>query len=285
MICACNETEKRIKCFGYNGKITTWSLLFFSFLLCTFVTVCFAGEPSEKPLRILCLGDSITQSANITSSYRYHLWEKMVDLDMHVDFIGSMKSCYPETDTTSSYVYKGRRFDRDHEGHMGWSADQILGTEKDIPEGTGSGNLTEWLKGYTPDIVLLHLGHNDAGLGEPPYETAEELKKIILLLQRDNPNVSVILAKVIPTEQPEWNKRLSSLNSVIQGVADETKSSKSKVIVIDFSEDFNAEADTFDGIHPNIKGAEKMAQKWIKGILQLNQISIPRQSKSLQAPE
>lgn len=275
MFSTCDETEKSVKCFGYNGKMTTWSLLF-SFLLYTFFSVCFAGEPSEKPLRILCLGDSITQSVNITYSYRYHLWKKMVDLDMHVDFIGSMKSCYPEIDTLSGDVYRGRRFDREHEGHWGWQADQILGMEKEIPEGTGSGNLIEWLKGYTPDIVLLHIGHNDAGLGEPPEETAEELKKIILLLQKDNPNVSILLAKVIPTDNPEWNNRLSSLNTAIQQVADDTKTAHLKIFIIDFSEDFNAETDTFDGIHTNKKGAEKMARKWIKGILQLNQTSHPR---------
>ena len=200
----------------------------------------------------------------------------MVDLDMHADFIGSMKSCYPEMDTVNKDVYKGRRFDRDHEGHMGWKADQILGVETEIPEGTGSGNLIEWLKGYTPDIVLLHLGHNDAGLGEPAEETAEELKNIIVLLQKDNPNVSILLAKVIPTDKPEWNKRLSGLNAVIKGVADDTKTAHSKILVIDFSEDFNAETDTFDGIHTNKKGAEKMAQKWLKGILAIRQTCHPK---------
>jgi len=102
------------------------------------------------------------------------------------------------------------------------------------------------------------------------------LKKIILLLQKDNPNVSILLAKVIPTDNPEWNNRLSNLNTVIKGVVDDTRTKNSKVFVIDFSEDFNPETDTFDGIHTNKKGAEKMAQKWIKGILEISQTSYPK---------
>lgn len=252
-----------------RGKMGKRLLFSFIFFLSSLNTICLANEPDKKPLRILCLGDSITQSANVQFSYRYHLWKKMVGLDMNFDFIGSMKDCYPNKDTSYEHRYKGREFDRDHEGHMGWFGDQILGITKDLPENTGSGNLSDWLKGYTPDIVLLHLGHNDAGQGEAPEETAKELKKIISLLQNDNPNVSVLLAKVIPNDKPEWNRRLKNLNSVIQGVAEDMKNKHSKVIVIDFSIDFDAGQDTFDGTHTNNIGAEKMAQKWLKGILKV----------------
>ncbi|MBW1894266.1 MAG: hypothetical protein JRI91_11310 [Deltaproteobacteria bacterium] len=262
-----DEYVKSFINFKYEGKMTKRLLFFFIFLLSSLNTVCLANQPDKKPLRILCLGDSITQSANVQFSYRYHLWKKMVDLDMNFDFIGSMKNCYPGKDTSYEHSYKGRAFDRDHEGHWGWFADQVLGITKEIPASTGSGNLSDWLKGYTPDIVLLHLGHNDAGLGEAPEEIAKELKKIISLLQNDNPNVSVLLAKVIPNDNPEWNKRLNNLNSVIQGVAEDMKNNNSKVLVIDFSIGFDARQDTFDGIHPNKVGAEKMAQKWLKGIL------------------
>ena len=259
-----------------NGVPILWPWLLFFVLQTLLFSLCYAGVTPQQPVKILCLGDSITQSANIKSSYRFYLWKAMVDLDWQVDFIGTMESCYPEKDRSGGDHYQGRQFDRDHEGHWGWTADQILGIDKTIPENTGKGNLSEWLTAYTPDIVLLHLGHNDAGLGEPLEETKEKLKKIIALIQEDNPGVSILLAKVIPTDHSEWNDRLIRLNSVIQGIADDTGTSDSKVIVIDFSEGFDTETDTFDGIHPNQKGAEKMAAKWLKGIMAVYETGHPK---------
>lgn len=256
--------------------MTTRVFYFFIGLLAGVVSIGSAGETGEQSVKILCLGDSITQAANLHYSYRYYLWKKMVDRNLSVDFIGSMTTFYPDRDVTHSMLYKGERFDADHEGHWGWCADQILGTNRDLPESTGKGNLGDWLTKYTPDIVLLHLGHNDVGLGESPEETAAELKKIIVLLHRDNPDVSVLLAKVIPTDTPEWNDRLNKLNSAIQRMADDIKRLHLNVSIIDLAKGFNVEQDTFDGIHPNEIGAEKMAEKWLDGILQTGRVPHPR---------
>jgi lysophospholipase L1-like esterase len=225
--------------------------------------------PGKEVLRILCLGDSITQSAFIHGSYRYYLWKKMVDAGMSFDFVGSMKDVYSNEESAVPPDYKGRKFDADHEGHWGWTADQILGIRNNLLEKTGSGKLSAWLKGYTPDIVLLHLGHNDAGLGEPADQTKEELKKIISLLREDNSNVSILIAKVIPTDDVSWNRNLMALNDVIEEIAKEMTRKTSRIAVVDFTHDFYPEKDTFDGIHPNAVGAEKMAGKWFDGILSI----------------
>ena len=227
------------------------------------------GEENSRPLRILCLGDSITQSVDVYCGYRYPLWKKLVDLGIEFDFIGSMKERYFEDSSGQCPDYKGRRFDPDHEGHFGWRTDHILGLQKDFPEGSGSGSLPVWLQEYTPDIVLLHLGHNDAGMGETPNQMAKELEQVILLLRKDNPNVSILLAKVIPSGNPFWNKRLGVLNAEIDGIARKMSIPASRVIVVDFTKGFNSKEDTVDGDHPNRLGSEKMAQKWFEGIVEL----------------
>jgi len=223
----------------------------------------------SRPLNILCLGDSITQSGSEYCGYRYPLWEKLVDSGIEFDFIGSMKERVLEDSFGPCPDYKGKKFDPDHEGHWGWRADHMLGIRDDFPKGSGSGNLGIWLKGYTPDIVLLHLGHNDAGMGETPGQMAEELAQVVLLLQKDNPKVSILLAKVIPSENRLWNSRLAILNAEMDGIAKRMNTPSSRVMVVDMEEGFNPLEDTNDGDHPNHTGAEKMARKWFEGILEV----------------
>jgi len=228
-----------------------------------------AEVKKNEPLRILCLGDSITQSDYNYCGYRYMLWKKMVDSGINFDFVGSIQHRFLGTGNEECLEYKGRKFDRDHEGHWGWRTDHILGITKEVPGGSGKGNLSEWLKGYTPDIVLLHLGHNDAGAMEPTDQIADELKKVIAILQKANPRVSILLAKVIPSMYQEWNEELSALNPEADGIAKAMTTKTSKILVIDLHKGFDAEKDTFDGIHPNQVGAEKMARKWFDGILRI----------------
>jgi hypothetical protein len=51
-------------------------------------------------------------------------------------------------------------FDPDHEGHWGARIDEIIKGKS--AKCWGEGNLSDWLKNYTPDMVLVHLGGNDA---------------------------------------------------------------------------------------------------------------------------
>ena len=44
----------------------------------------------DIPVRILPLGDSITQSDKTYSSYRYYLWIKLIDAGIKFDYVGSL---------------------------------------------------------------------------------------------------------------------------------------------------------------------------------------------------
>ena len=80
----------------------------------------------KKPavLRILPLGNSITQGKFDLRSYRYALWKKLTDEGILFDFIGSMRTNHKGSPKWPKY--KGKSFDTDHEGHWGWRVDEIL---------------------------------------------------------------------------------------------------------------------------------------------------------------
>jgi hypothetical protein len=220
---------------------------------------------AEDSIKILTLGDSITQAESNRASYRYPLWKKLVDAGVDFDFVGSMNK-HLGSDTPPQPDYKGIKFDPDHEGHFAWAADEIIRGRK-FDNGTGSGNLKSWLTAYDVDIALVHLGTNDAFMQQPNKSTAEELKTIVSLLRDDNPRVVILLARLIPTTRTVRDtKSVNSLNETIVALSKTLGSKNSPVILVDQYSAFDGKADLYDMVHPNAGGEEKMADRWFEAI-------------------
>jgi len=205
----------------------------------------------SKPVKIMPLGNSITQSDSNHNSYRRNLWKKLQAGGYNVDFVGSktkhnLWSTPPDPD-----------FDLNHEGHWGWRADQILK------------KIDTWAHRYQPDIVLLHLGHNDIFQANSLQSTINEMEHIIDILRRHKPSVTVLLAQLIPTHPQSTS--IQKLNSKIPELAKSKNSATSPVIVVNQWEGFDASADTYDGVHPNESGEEKMATRWYMALSKILQ--------------
>ncbi|MEW2415305.1 SGNH/GDSL hydrolase family protein [Streptomyces sp. NPDC046866] len=127
--------------------------------------------PAAPPvLRIMPLGDSITQGAGSTTGagYRQALWEHLAG----VDYVGSQAS--------------GAATDPDHEGHGGYTINQVRV------------GLDGWLAAARPDVILLHLGINDLAAGTQAG-AAERLIALIDRIHEDLPTAKVLVLGLIPT--------------------------------------------------------------------------------------
>lgn len=200
----------------------------------------------SKPVKIMPLGNSITQSDSNHNSYRRNLWQKLKAGGYNVDFVGSQTDHYfwskpPDPD-----------FDLNHEGHWGWRADQILK------------KINKWTVTYQPDIVLIHLGHNDIFHGNSIQSTINELGYIIDILRSHNAKVIVLLAQLIPTHPQSIS--IQKLNAEIPKLARSKSTVESPIIVVDQWNGFDASTDTYDGVHPDESGEEKMATRWYAAI-------------------
>ncbi|MBK8905312.1 MAG: hypothetical protein IPM53_29285 [Anaerolineaceae bacterium] len=224
---------------------------------------------ANEPITILPLGDSITQgenqSRNKYNSYRRALWQMLqTNGYTNVDFVGSWDVAYPNQPPPNP------DFDMDHEGHWGWYAEEMINGCDGCPVNSGSGKLADWLQGYTPDIVLLHVGSND--LKDPGSDAAvvaqtiNEIGQIIDILRIDNPDVTILLAQLIPSTHPLRAQRVPLLNAEIPALAASKTQPNSPVMVVDHFSDFSATADTYDGTHPNVAGEQKMAQSWFDAL-------------------
>ncbi len=199
------------------------------------------GEPR---IRIMPLGDSITQGAADADSYRRPLWNLLKKTNARIDFVGSMKMNYPDARPAHS------DFDMDHEGHWGWLADEVLA------------KIDSWAEQTAPDIVLLHLGTNNIIQKQDNKDTVVELRQIILVLRKHNPRVEILLAQLIPLADTTANVQVQKLNGLLPDMAQSITTDDSPVHIVNQYEGFDAFKDTNDGIHPNESGIVKMAQRW-----------------------
>lgn len=248
-------------------------LIFFASLLHA-VTPLPLGAP--RRWRIVPIGDSITQGNTNHLTYRYYLWQMLIDAGVDFDFVGSIS--HYDIINPAIPPYRGHPFDFDHEGRVFYQTGQI------------AGSLPQWLTvghagsgGYMPDIALIHAGTNDALLARPLAESVTNLTSIIATLQAHNPQVIVLLAKIIPTFNPldslqQANANVNGINSQIAGIAAAMDSPSGKpnarVIVVDQNSGFLANhtlaaplgGDTYDGVHPSPAGEEKMALRWLEAL-------------------
>ena len=92
---------------------------------------------SSTTVKVMPLGDSITEGTQVPGGYRIKLWSNIINNGLSVNFVGSQSNGPAELG------------DHDHEGHPGWRIDQI------------DASINTWMTNYAPKIVLMHIGTND----------------------------------------------------------------------------------------------------------------------------
>ncbi len=210
---------------------------------------------TSNAIKIMPLGDSITQMYSDHDSYRRPLWHLLQSGGFNVDFVGSLNlnknGPPPHPD-----------FDMDHEGHSSWRADHML-AQVDAFAGT-----------YKPDIVLLHLGSNDVFEYQSNSSTIAELGQIIDKLRLANPNVKILLGQIIPSIYEA--AAIVDLNQRMPALAASKNTPQSPVVVVDHWTGFSVSQDMYDGVHPNDAGDQKMADRWYAALVNfLNNVPPP----------
>ncbi len=234
-----------------NNSISKYfsAVLFF----CVFNSMVLAETGSiHGTLKILPLGDSITDSINGRASYRRSLWHQLIAAGYSVDFVG--RPGYRHSTVPESLL----DYDIDHEGHTGWEAQSIRN------------RITEWMDEFTADIVLLHIGTNDLdrgpSRGEVPIDTVnttlDEIGDIIQKIRAKNSSVIILLAKIIPMRSYDT----AIFNDEIDAFVSTRTTAASPIIVVDQYTGFDPELDNYDNYHPNEGGEIKIANKWFQAL-------------------
>ncbi|MCA9895579.1 MAG: cellulose-binding protein, partial [Anaerolineae bacterium] len=91
------------------------------------------------------------------------------------------------------------------------------------------------------------------------------LSQIVAILREDNSSVTILIAQLIPHTRGD-HPSLKAFNEELTPWADSLTNSDSVIIVVDQASGFDPMVDTYDGVHPNESGDEKMAIVWFQAL-------------------
>jgi GDSL-like Lipase/Acylhydrolase family len=208
---------------------------------------------------ILPLGDSITDGYSTPGGYRTKLYN---------DMGGMLKYAGSQVNGPTSLP------DRHNEGHSGYRIDQIDGDINGLVSSSpapDTNNNGYWLTGGNntgrdglhPDIVLLHIGTNDATQNASPITMESRLTTLLGDLKTDLPDTQFIVASLILRTDSATDEHVQEIyNAAMPN------------IVASFGDHFHflnmhsvlVASDLADGVHPTPAGYDKMADAWYGAI-------------------
>lgn len=216
-----------------------------------------AALPTDRPVRVMLLGDSITEGGPRSGKWRFPLWERLTAAGYFVEYVGSR--------STPSRVGPIK-----HEGHGGRNVEFL------------AGHIQTAFPDPPPDIILLHAGHNHSAEEEPIPSMLAATEAIITRARAANPAVIVLLAQVIPSLKLPKYSYIPGFNAALPPLARRLSTAQSPVIIVDHATGFDPATDTLDDhVHPNAAGARKITEHWFEALRKI----LPAPEANLPAPE
>jgi lysophospholipase L1-like esterase len=200
-----------------------------------------AAAESNGGVRVMPLGDSITEGTQVPGGYRIGLWQRLSGARYRVDFVGTQ------------FNGPAALGDHDHQGHPGWRIDQI------------DANITGWLRTAGPRTVLLHIGTNDILQNYNVSSAPSRLSALVDKITAAAPAADVFVATIIPLASPGQEAAARTFNAALPGIVQSKRNSGKRVHLVDMHAALTT-ADLIDGVHPTATGYDKMAATWYSAL-------------------
>jgi lysophospholipase L1-like esterase len=206
-------------------------------------------------LVVLPLGDSITEGVPTADGYRAPLVALMAKAGVQVKYVGSLRS--PAG------------------AHEGWSG---FTTAELIPRARAA------LARHRPDVILLHIGTNDLGMGVSVEEAAANVRALLILIDERSRTggargaggstarpIQVLLAKIVARDLfgDGRDPLVDQYNDLLVDVADERRKAGQAVQVVDIHRRVDPRRDLADALHPSERGYANIAAGWAEALQRL----------------
>jgi len=226
---------------------------------------------TAAPITILPLGDSITfgcgdgckgtigcgDQCALTrpkeqSGFRAPLWRKLSPgsaTSAHWDFVGAQQNGPDD-------------IDRDHEGNPGWKIEQVE-------------NIKDHYLPLNPDVILLHCGTNNMGVGFQQAPAAlDHMKSLLDSIFAELPNVRLLLSTIIGSATAYGGAQHLPFNVGIRDFVTTYAAAGRNIELVDMARESaigesgcNPDYCCPAGIHPTGVGYENMAEVWYNHIV------------------
>jgi lysophospholipase L1-like esterase len=199
-------------------------------------------------VRVMIVGDSISQGSAGDFTWRYRLWKHLAPRVSGLDFVGPRTDLFDNVaNLQGSQAYVDPAFDQDHNAIWG----RTLAAAADTIE--------DQTAAYTPDVMLVLLGINDLVFLTSPADTETVLRRFIANARVGQPGVKLLLGRIPPKRGGASASQIADYNSRLATVAAQLSTAASPIAVANTDGGYDPAVDTWDGTHPNATGEQKIA--------------------------
>ncbi len=246
-----------------------------------------AAEDTEA-VKILSLGDSITDGYWTSGAYRKYMYHDLEQMGYNIDMVG------PKGSNSNTFTYNGQTvsYDDNNAGYSGYAIQEM--TTKEHRSGILETIQGTWYNGqnmiaaYQPDIVLLQIGTNDV-LSNYNDGITDRLENLVNVILQDLDSDSTIFVSTIPdidaytradwlgsyginawsSTQAEKDQLMETVtgcidtyNTSIYNLVLKMQGEGKNVQFADINSVVDYQTDLHDGVHPNEAGYENMGNYW-----------------------
>jgi len=247
-----------------------------------------AAAGDTEAVKILSLGDSITDGYWTSGAYRKYMYHDLEQMGYNIDMVG------PKGSNSNTFTYNGQSvsYDDNNAGYSGYAIQEM--TTKEHRSGILETIQGTWYNGqnmiaaYQPDIVLLQIGTNDI-LSNYNDGITDRLENLVNVILQDLDADSTVFVSTIPdidaytradwlgsyginawgSTQEEKDQLMETVtgcidtyNTSIYNLVLKMQSEGKNVQFADINSVVDYQTDLHDGVHPNEAGYENMGNYW-----------------------
>ena len=247
-----------------------------------------AAAGDTEAVKILSLGDSITDGYWTSGAYRKYMYHDLEQMGYNIDMVG------PKGSNSNTFTYNGQSvsYDDNNAGYSGYAIQEM--TTKEHRSGILETIQGTWYNGqnmiaaYQPDIVLLQIGTNDI-LSNYNDGITDRLENLVNVILQDLDADSTVFVSTIPDidaytradwlgsyginawgcTQEEKDRLMETVtgcidtyNTSIYNLVLKMQSEGKNVQFADINSVVDYQTDLHDGVHPNEAGYENMGNYW-----------------------
>lgn len=224
-----------------QGRASLLTSLVLTFALTGLAPAPAGSVDAVEPVRVLLVGDSVTQGSAGDWTWRYRLWKHLQSTnDGPVDLVGPRTDLWDDlADQLGNHDYVDPAFDQDHAARWGMTF------------AFADNRIEDLVATYQPDVVVEMLGVNDLSIGRPAVDVDQDVEDFVVAARTVDPEIDVVVAEAVQT----WFAGVAELNALLPGtVADLDDPDGGRVVLADTDAGFLEAEHTYDTSHPDPQG-------------------------------
>uniref|UniRef100_UPI00269DB6A5 GDSL-type esterase/lipase family protein n=1 Tax=Nocardiopsis sinuspersici TaxID=501010 RepID=UPI00269DB6A5 len=208
--------------------------------------------PPEGELRVMVVGDSLTQGSSGDYTWRHHLWSHLRDSGVEADFVGPYDGMYGLAEgEPGNQDYAEPGFDTDHAARWGASAQEL------------ASDVAQVAAEYDPHYLLLLAGTEDILAGDGADRALAGIGEAVSTVRVVQGRTRFVLGELPPVEgtgdDDRINAEIDRFNMGVVDLAGQLTADASPVVVARVAAGYVPAHDNWDETHPNTRGELKIA--------------------------